>query len=132
MPQENLLQENLPQENLPLEMQEKRRLICMKLVKFFFHFCYVMSIMVGGSFILIKLEEDDDTVNIQLNETEIVFRIINDFNNDNDIVKFLEAIRATDGICNKVIIETSTKYKQFLKWFHFSNIVATTIGKNSR
>ena len=108
-------------------------------VKFLIHLLFVVAILVAGSFVFIEIEEKGDDGKSQnvTSETEEEFlqKLTSKYKfciPSNQKVTFMEEFNSyfkNQRSASQQNKEKSSNHELFLKWFHFSNIAATTIGK---
>lgn len=108
-----------------------------KFVKFLIHLLFVVAILIAGSFIFIEIEEKRDDIKSQKVDTEEEFlqKLIFKYNftipvnERTKVMKELNSYFKSQRLASQQNKTKSTNYELFLKWFHFSNIAATTIGE---
>ena len=108
-------------------------------VKFLIHLLLVVAILVAGSFVFIEIEEKGDdgkSENITFEtEEEFLEKLTSKYNfliPANQRAKLMEEFNSyfkNQKSVSQQTKEKSSNHELFLKWFHFSNIAATTIGK---
>lgn len=108
-------------------------------VNFLIHLLFVVAILVAGSFVFIEIEEKGNDGKSQNRTFEIEEEFFQKLNSkykivisDNQRVTFMEEFNSylkNQRLASQQNKEKSSNHELFLKWFHFSNIAATTIGK---
>ena len=99
----------------------------------------MVAILVAGSFVFIEIEEKGNDGKSQNRTFEIEEEFFQKLNSkykivisDNQRVTFMEEFNSylkNQRLASQQNKEKSSNHELFLKWFHFSNIAATTIGK---
>lgn len=117
----------------------KGRRRCKVFVNFLIHLLFVVAILVAGSFVFIEIEEKGNDGKSQNRTFEIEEEFFQKLNSkykiiisDNQRVTFMEEFNSylkNQRLASQQNKEKSSNHELFLKWFHFSNIAATTIGK---
>ena len=115
----------------------KGRRRCKVFVNFLIHLLFVVAILVADSFVFIEIEEKGNDGKSQNRTFEIEEEFFQKLNSkykivisDNQRVTFMEEFNSY--LKNQRLASQQNKesnHELFLKWFHFSNIAATTIGK---
>ena len=106
-------------------------------VKFLIHLLFVVAILVAGSFIFIEIEEKGDDKKSQTVDTEEEFlqklilkhNVTIPIDERAKIIKEFNSYFKNQSLSSQQNKTRSSNHELFLKWFHFSNIAATTIGK---
>ena len=106
-------------------------------VKFLIHLLFVVAILVAGSFIFIEIEEKGDDKKSQTVDTEEEFlqklilkhNVTIPIDERAKIIKEFNSYFKNQSLASQQNETRSSNHELFLKWFHFSNIAATTIGK---
>lgn len=111
------------------------------ILKFIMHFGFVMIILIAGTFVFIKLEEDTQSAEIcsaSLNITSFFLQIerkmlagsTDGSHMDEILLEFERFVHMKKEVeTNKEYCKNADVYFLFMKWFYFTNIAATTIGK---
>lgn len=117
----------------------KGRRRCKVFVNFLIHLLFVVAILVAGSFVFIEIEEKGNDGKSQNRIFEIEEEFFQKLKSkyeinisDNQRVTFMEEFNSylkNQRLASQQNKEKSPNHELFLKWFHFSNIAATTIGK---
>ena len=117
----------------------KGRRRCKVFVNFLIHLLFVVAILVAGSFVFIEIEEKGNDGKSQNRTFEIEEEFFQKLNSKykiiisvNQRVTFMEEFNSylkNQRLASQQNKEKSSNHELFLKWFHFSNIAATTIGK---
>ena len=106
-------------------------------VKFLIHLLFVVVILVAGSFTFIEIEEKGDDRKSQTvdSEEEFLQKLILKHNvtipidERTKVMKEFNSYFKNQSMASQQNKTKSSNHELFLKWFHFSNKAATTIGK---